>query len=89
MNPLTSKRFNERALLTLHHINSESTTWGICYCRPVKTFVYQGIRFYHVKPCDSAFGKIQDNAPTYSVTFAQLQDTRRRFGKDGKERKRR
>lgn len=84
--PIQRKLYNERALLwALWLADSKGPHWVQFYCRPIKTFVIGSTRFYHVRPCDSVFGKIHPDAPTYCYAQDMLQDSRRRFGKDGKE----
>lgn len=84
--PSQRKLYNERALLLALHLVDGRKYWAHFYCRPVKTFVRGGTRFYHVRVCDSTFGKPE--GPIYCYAQDTLQDTRRRFGKDGKEYKR-
>lgn len=86
MRTATSKLYNERALLlALCPQNSDYAPVQF-YCRPVKSFIYGSTRFYHVRACDSLFGKV--TGPIYCYPQDALEDTRRRFGKDGLEMKR-
>lgn len=73
------QRWNSRSILLMKYFldplkHTEHPYGTLCYCRPLRSFIHQGVRMYVVRACNSIDGKM--NGPMYTIPFNMLERTR-------------